>query len=71
MRDVANSSAIWSGVTGLEIIGDQMYASWNDNILYRVTVTGPSVSSTRTLVNNGNVTGGIPWAQVRGLFVRN
>jgi hypothetical protein len=67
---VANSSPIWGGATGLEIVGDQMYASWNDNILYKVTVTGPTVSSTRTPVNNGNVIGGIPWAQVRGLFVR-
>ncbi len=65
---VANSSS-WTGVTGLEIVGDQLYASWSDNRLYRVTVSGPVVSFAWTLVNDGN-TSGIPWAQVRGLFVR-
>jgi hypothetical protein len=66
---VANASPIWSGVTGLEIVGDQMYAAWSSNVLDRVTVTGPVVSSTRTLVNNG-ATSGILWSQMRGLFVR-
>ena len=68
---VANSGS-WTGVTGLEIVGEQLYASWSDNRLYKVAVNGAVVASptTRVLVNDGNVAGGIPWGQVRGLFVR-
>jgi hypothetical protein len=61
------SGANWTGVTGLEIAGHWLYASWSDNKLYRAYVDGPAVDfSSRTLVNDGAVSS-IPWAQTRAL----
>jgi hypothetical protein len=61
------SSASWSGVTGLEIAGNWLYASQSDNKLYRAYVNGPLVDATsKTLVDDGNASGR-PWAQTRAL----
>ena len=64
------SAANWSGVTGLEIAGNWLYASWSDNKLYRAYANGPVVdASTKALVDDGNVSGR-PWAQTRALAFR-
>jgi PA14 domain/Domain of unknown function (DUF5122) beta-propeller len=58
------SAANWSGATSLEIAGNWLYASWNDNRLYRSYVDGPRVDAARTPVQE---TSGIPWTQLRAL----
>ncbi|MGH9246098.1 MAG: hypothetical protein ACRD29_17650 [Acidimicrobiales bacterium] len=62
---VASDGIDWRNATGLEIAGDQLYASWNSNRLYRFTVNGPAVlTDTMTLVDDGLVSG-IPWILTR------
>jgi hypothetical protein len=50
----------------MEIAGNWLYASWNDNRLYRAYVDGGRVDGTRTLVDDGNRSG-TPWSQMRAL----
>lgn len=58
------SSADFSGATSLEVAGNWLYASWNDNKLYRFYVNGPVVDATsKTLVNDGNLSGRV-WSDV-------
>jgi hypothetical protein len=68
-QEYVASTANWSGATALEIAGNQLYASWNDNKLYRFAVNGPVVDSLKVLVDDGAVSLR-PWAQVRALFFR-
>ncbi|MGH3115865.1 MAG: delta-60 repeat domain-containing protein, partial [Gaiellales bacterium] len=67
-QEYVASGANWTGVNGLEIAGNWLYASWSDDRLYRAHVSAPSVdASSLTLVDDGAVSG-IPWYQARGLL---
>ncbi len=60
------SSASWSSARALNMVGDWLYAAWNDGRLYRFYAPDGRVDySSRTLVDSGS---SINWANVRGFW---
>ena len=58
----------WSGAAALDVMGDWLYAAWDDGNLYRMYIRDGGVVdySTRQLADDG--TSGIDWSSVSAMF---
>ncbi|MGB9357268.1 MAG: PA14 domain-containing protein, partial [Acidimicrobiia bacterium] len=63
-----SSGGDWSGAVALDVMGDWLYAAWDDGNLYRMYIRDGGVVdySTRQLADDGS--SGIDWATITSMF---